>query len=94
MCAAGEDIQFGGLLRNQFADRFIEFWFAYGVCEYDAYELGNAGKQEVRFCRAHGVRFTGGTTERILEEIDRTLNQDAVLVEVVPMLGAARDSRI
>ena len=78
MCAAGGNIQFRRQLSDKLSDRLIEFRLANGVGEYDADELGNAGKQEVRFCGAHGVRFSGSPTERVFKEIDRTLNKGCV----------------
>ena len=62
--------------------------------ENNANQLGTACKQQVRLDCFRVSCFQVVETERILEDVNGSLNGDSVPVEVVPMVGVSGDAGI
>lgn len=61
--------------------------------ENNADQLGTASKQQVRLDCFSVSCFQVVKTERILEDVNGSFNENAVFVEVIPMLGVSRNTR-
>ncbi len=61
--------------------------------ENNANQLGTACKQQVRLDCFRVSCFQVVETERILEDVNGSFNENAVFVEVIPMLGVSRNTR-
>ncbi len=79
--------------RDDFPDAFVQIILMNCFGENHADQLSAAGKVKIRLNCLLISCFDAVESERILENVDSSLNEDAVLVEAVPMLGVAWNPR-
>ena len=64
------------------------------MSEKDTNELSDTSKEQISLNGSSAMRFTGIKREGILEDVNGSLNDDPVPVEVVPMIGISGDAGI
>ena len=62
-------------------------------CEDNANKLGTAGEQQISLDGFGVSGFQVVQSERLFENVNSSFNENAVLVEIIPVLGVSRDSR-
>ena len=87
-----KDYEYSG--SNEFTDGFAQTGFVDSLGKHNSNQLGNTCKEEICFSRAGRERFTQSGTERVFEEVDGALDQNAVTVKIIPMLCTSRDTGI
>ena len=64
------------------------------MSEKDTNELSDTSKEQISLNGSSAMRFTGIKREGILEDVNGSLNDDPVAVEVVPMVGVSGNAGI
>ena len=77
---------------HKFAGTFVEMILLDCFGKHDADELCASGEEEIGFDRSGISGSEIGKAEGILEDIDRSLNQDSVFVKIIPMFCVSRNT--